>query len=124
MSRVVDFKAGRGRPSGQLRRDLGAGRGYRVVAVPIGYGDGYPRALSSRGSVLIRGREFPVVGRVCMDQPMVDIGQRSVWNADEVVLDRPPGGCRTARGAGGGGGRMIPYEVLVGLNGRGAVTRG
>src|SRR5690606_1989696 len=58
----------------------------RVVTVPIGYGDGYPRALSSRGRVLIRGREYPIVGRVCMDQFMVDIGSDSVWNEDEVVL--------------------------------------
>lgn len=90
----------------------------RVVTVPIGYGDGYPRALSSRGSVLIRGREFPVVGRVCMDQFMVDIGQGSVWNADEVVLIGRQGDAelRAERVAAAAG--MIPYEVLVGLNGR------
>ena len=90
----------------------------RVVTVPIGYGDGYPRALSSRGSVLIGGREYPIVGRVCMDQFMVDIGQGSAWNEDEVVLIGRQGDAvlraeRVAEAAG-----MIPYEVLVGLNDR------
>ena len=61
-------------------------RDTRVVTIPIGYGDGYPRALSSRGEVLIRGHRYPIVGRVCMDQFMVDIGQDSAWNEDEVVL--------------------------------------
>ncbi|GGK05224.1 alanine racemase [Luteimonas terricola] len=90
----------------------------RVVTVPIGYGDGYPRALSSRGTVLIRGREYPIVGRVCMDQFMVDIGHDSAWNEDEVVLVGRQGDVRlraedVAHAAG-----MIPYEVLVGLNDR------
>ena len=90
----------------------------RVVTIPIGYGDGYPRALSSRGRVLIGGREYPVVGRVCMDQFMVDIGQGSAWNEDEGVLLGRQGEAelraeRVATAAG-----MIPYEVLVGLNDR------
>lgn len=90
----------------------------RVVTVPIGYGDGYPRALSSRGTVLIRGRAYPIVGRVCMDQFMVDIGRDSAWNEDEVVLLGPQGEARlrvedVAEAAG-----LIPYEVLVGLNER------
>ena len=90
----------------------------RVVTVPIGYGDGYPRALSSRGQVLVRGRRHPIVGRVCMDQFMVDIGQDSAWNEDEVVLVGSQGeaaiGVETVAEAAG----MIPYEVLVGLNER------
>src|SRR5690606_25397831 len=59
----------------------------RVVTVPIGYGDGFPRSLSSRGQVLIRGHRHPIVGRICMDQFMVDIGpQGTAYNEDEVVL--------------------------------------
>lgn len=90
----------------------------RVITVPIGYGDGYPRALSSRGRVLLRGREYPIVGRVCMDQFMVDIGSDSAWNEDEVVLVGRQNGAvlrveDVAKAAG-----MIPYEVLVGLNER------
>ncbi len=90
----------------------------RVVTVPIGYGDGYPRALSSRGEVLIRGHRYPIVGRVCMDQFMVDIGQDSAWNEDEVVLvGRQDGNAITAEELAQAAG-IIPYEVLVGLNER------
>lgn len=45
----------------------------RVATIPVGYGDGYPRSLSNKGCVLIRGRRAPIIGRVCMDQFMVDV---------------------------------------------------
>lgn len=45
----------------------------RIATVPVGYGDGYPRGLSGKGDVLICGRRAPIVGRVCMDQFMVDV---------------------------------------------------
>ena len=45
----------------------------RVATVPIGYADGYPRALSNRGEVLIHGKRCPILGRICMDQMMVDV---------------------------------------------------
>lgn len=45
----------------------------RVATIPLGYGDGYPRSLSNKGYVLIRGQKAPILGRVCMDQFMVDI---------------------------------------------------
>lgn len=50
-----------------------AERQMRVATIPIGYGDGYPRSLSGRGSVLICGKRAPILGRVCMDQLMVDV---------------------------------------------------
>ncbi len=91
----------------------------RVVTVPIGYGDGYPRALSSRGEVLVRGQRKPIVGRICMDQFMVDLGpDGTAYNEDEVVLIGEQGGqhirCEDVAEAAG----TIPYEILVGLNGR------
>ncbi|MBI2742422.1 MAG: alanine racemase [Chlamydiales bacterium] len=58
----------------------------RIVTIPIGYGDGYRRCLSNRGSVLIRGERFPIVGTICMDQLMVDVGDKEVRVGDEVVL--------------------------------------
>ena len=58
----------------------------RIVTVPIGYGDGYRRSLSNKGSVLIRGELFPIVGTICMDQLMVDVGDKEVRVGDEVVL--------------------------------------
>lgn len=90
----------------------------RIVTVPIGYGDGYPRSLSSCGHVLIGGRRYPLAGRVCMDQFMVDIGNNSAWNEDEVVLI----GCQddaqlTAEEVALSAG-TIPYEILTGLNER------
>jgi alanine racemase len=91
----------------------------RVVTIPIGYGDGWPRALSSRGDVLIRGVRHPVVGRICMDQFMVDLGpDGTAYNEDEVVLIGTQGGetirCEDVATAAG----TIPYEILVNLNTR------
>ncbi len=45
----------------------------RIATIPVGYGDGYPRSLSNKGYVLIRGQKAPILGRVCMDQFMVDV---------------------------------------------------
>ena len=45
----------------------------RIATIPVGYADGYPRALSNKGHVLIRGKRCPILGRVCMDQMMVDV---------------------------------------------------
>lgn len=45
----------------------------RVATIPVGYGDGYPRAMSGKGYVLIHGKKAPILGRVCMDQMMVDV---------------------------------------------------
>lgn len=59
----------------------------RIAVIPVGYYDGYDRALSSRGHVLIRGRRAPVVGRVCMNMIMVDVTHiPEVSLEDEVVL--------------------------------------
>lgn len=58
-----------------------------VATVPIGYGDGYPRGLSNKGWVLVRGKKAPILGRVCMDQLMVDVtGIKDVLIHDLVTL--------------------------------------
>ncbi|MEA3560789.1 MAG: alanine racemase, partial [Candidatus Omnitrophota bacterium] len=58
-----------------------------IATLPIGYGDGYSHLLSNKSRVLIRGKVVPVIGRICMDQMMVDIGSRGdVKAGDEVVL--------------------------------------
>ena len=58
-----------------------------IATIPAGYADGFNRLFSNRGRVLIGGRSYPVVGRVCMDQSMVDLGAESdVKVGDEVVL--------------------------------------
>lgn len=58
----------------------------RIVTIPLGYGDGYRSSLSNRAYVLIRGRRFPIVGKICMDQFMVDIGNSEAYVGDEVVI--------------------------------------
>ena len=68
-------------------RTYTAPRDMRVALVPIGYADGYDRRFSNQGAVLARGRRFPVVGRVCMDQFMVDVTDGpDIAVGDEVVL--------------------------------------
>lgn len=90
----------------------------RIVTVPVGYGDGFRRSLSNKGSVLIRGKRFPIRGTICMDQFMVDVGDQEVYVGDEVVLIGKQGNeeislmeiarlCDT-----------IPYEILCLFNDR------
>ena len=57
----------------------------KIATIPIGYADGYPRALSNVGYVLIKGKKAPIVGRVCMDQMMVDITDIPDANLDDLV---------------------------------------
>lgn len=57
----------------------------RIATVSVGYADGYPRALSGKGSVLIRGKRAPILGRVCMDQMMVDVTEIPDVKVEDVV---------------------------------------
>ncbi len=61
-------------------------RTTRVATIPVGYGDGYPRSLSGKGEVLIRGKRAPILGRVCMDQFMADVTDIDAELLDEVTL--------------------------------------
>lgn len=64
-----------------------AEKDMKVATVPVGYADGYPRSLSNKGWVLIRGKRAPIIGRVCMDQFMVDVTKiQDVHANDEVTL--------------------------------------
>lgn len=89
-----------------------------IATIPIGYGDGYPHRLSNCGEVLIGGKRYPIVGRVCMDQIMVDVGDDRIRIGQEVVLVGCQGGERITveeicelTGA-------IPYEVTIGITER------
>ena len=82
-------------------------RRTRIATIPVGYGDGYPRSLSNKGYVLIRGKKAPILGRVCMDQFMVDVTDiDAVTFQDRVTL------------VGTDGGEDLPVEVLSDLSGR------
>ena len=70
-------------------------RETRVATIPVGYADGYPRALSSKGRVIVNGQYAPIIGRVCMDQFMVDVTdiQGDLRVEDEVILMGSDNGC-------------------------------
>lgn len=118
VSQVVYFKVVRAGSPVSYGATWAPATDTRVVTVPVGYGDGWPRALSSRGEVLVGGRRHPIVGRVCMDQFMVDIGQDSAFNEDEVVLVGRQGGEAISVEAVAEAAGTIPYEILTGLNER------
>ena len=91
----------------------------RVATIPVGYADGYPRSLSNKGSVLIRGKKAPVLGRVCMDQLMVDVTDiPEAREYDEVVILGNSGGeTITAEDIGRLSGRFN-YEFVCGISDR------
>ena len=92
-------------------------RPTRIATVPIGYGDGYPRLLTGRASAMIRGKLHPVVGAICMDQVMIDVGEDDVKIGDRVefisAANKSLGAWSLASTIG-----TIPYEILTGIAAR------
>jgi alanine racemase len=90
----------------------------RAITVPVGYGDGYFRSMSGKAHVIVRGKKYPVVGRISMDQIVINIEWDSAYNDDEVILiggsDSESITCEDlAEWAG-----TIPYEILTNINTR------
>ena len=90
----------------------------RAVTVPVGYGDGYFRSMSKKAKVLLKGKRYPVVGSISMDQIVVNIESDSAYNGDEIILLGSDGTnsitCEElAEWAG-----TIPYEILTNINTR------
>jgi len=91
----------------------------RIAVLPVGYADGYPRLLSDRARVIVRGEYAPVVGRVSMDLTTVDVGHiPGIAVGDEVILIGAHNGRRVdavelARLC-----ESVPYEILCGISQR------
>ncbi len=90
----------------------------RAVTIPVGYGDGYFRNFSNKSEVIIRGKRYPVIGNVSMDQIVANINQDSAYNGDEVILLGSDGKIsitceELAEWAG-----TTPYEILTNINTR------
>mgnify|MGYP001278466216 CR=1 FL=1 len=103
-------------------RTWAAPRDTFVATIPAGYADGFNRLFSNRGRVLIGGRSYPVVGRVCMDQSMVDLGEETdVSVGDEVVLMGRSGEAEISCEEWAAKLGTITYEVTCQVNAR--VTR-
>lgn len=91
----------------------------RIGTIPIGYGDGYSRLLSNKAQVLIRGERHPVVGIICMDQIMVDLGHDSNHTVgEEVTLIGNTGSDRISAWELSHLAGTIPYEILCVLSWR------
>jgi alanine racemase len=91
-----------------------------VASVPVGYADGYSRALTNRGEAIVRGKRAPVIGSVCMDWIMLDVTEiPGVAVEDDVTLlgcDRE-GNCIHAEELAEKTG-TIPYEIFCGISKR------
>lgn len=90
----------------------------RVVTIPLGYGDGYLRGLSNRGEVLIRGKRYPIVGVVCMDQFMVAVGADDVEEGEEVVLLGKQGREEITVNELAAKAQSVPHEVMCAVRSR------
>lgn len=113
VSRVRDLPVGAGISYG---RTFVTSRPTRAALVTVGYGDGYHRILSNKGVVLVGGRRAPVLGRVCMDQFVVDVTDiPGVQQDDEVVLVGRQGEERISAEEVGRLMGSINYEVTTGL---------
>ena len=116
LARVSDVAAGEGVSYGLRWK---AARPSRVALVPVGYADGWRRNLSGSGEVLLRGRRYPMVGTVCMDQFIVDVTEGPAFAEGDIATligsdgDDQLTAWDVAEGAG-----TIAWDVLSSLGGR------
>lgn len=94
-------------------------RKTKIATLPVGYADGYPRALSSRGRVLIMGQYAPIIGRICMDLMMVDVTDiDGVEVENEVTLIGTDGGNAITAEEIGALSESFNYEIICGISKR------
>jgi alanine racemase len=99
-----------------------AGRDTHIAVLPVGYADGLPRLASNKWQAVIGGKTYPLVGRICMDQCMADIGPGAVspagrevrrWDEASIFGGPAPSAARLAERIG-----TIPYEITCNINKR------
>jgi alanine racemase len=99
-----------------------APRETTICTVPIGYGDGYPRLLTNRAFAIVRGKKYPVVGTICMDQVLVDVGDDDIQTGERATFLEAS---NTAQGSPAINAwslakeiGTIPYEILTNIAAR------
>lgn len=118
-SEIVHIKTVRKGETIGYGRTFTADRDMRVATVAVGYGDGYHRTISNKGEMLICGQRAPILGRICMDQTMVDVTH--IPDADigaEVVLIGSQLGQTITAEEVAAWADTISYEVLLGITAR------
>jgi alanine racemase len=114
--RIANVPAGTGVSYGHEYR---LPRDGRIATVPVGYGDGLPRAAGKRGAVLLRGRRVPFAGRICMDLVMLDVtAVEAAREGDEVVLIGAQAGATQSADDLAEACGTINYEILTGIRRR------
>ena len=118
-TRIVSIKTIEAGQSVSYGRTFVAAADTRVAVLPLGYADGLRRDLSNRGHVLIRGRRAPVIGRICMDQTMIDVSAiPEATVGDEAVLIGEMDSEKLSVSDMAALCGTIPYEILCGISGR------
>lgn len=116
VTHVKDVPAGEGISYGHTYKTTET---RRIATVSAGYADGYPRALSNQGKVIVRGQYAPIVGRVCMDQFMIDVTDiPDVAVDDEVILWGSDNGLTVSAEEVGAMSMSFNYEIVCGVSRR------
>lgn len=89
-----------------------------IATLPMGYADGLIRHLSARGHVLLAGQRFPIVGRICMDQCMIDVGEYPAHVGEEVVFMGRQGEEKITADDLAQAAETISYEIMCALSPR------
>ena len=99
-------------------RTFTADKDMRIATVTIGYADGYSRLLSSKGEILVHGKRCRIVGRICMDQLMIDVSDAEAEAGDIVTLIGRDGNDEITADELASLYGTIGYEVVCGISKR------
>ncbi len=90
----------------------------KIATIPVGYADGYPRCLSNKGYVIISGQKCSIVGRICMDQMMIDVTDVDCIVGDDVILLGSTDGLSITAEEIGNNAHSFNYEFVCGVSRR------